>query len=84
MKVLKIFLFLFLSLWSQCLWAASPIEEAYDLNTEIILVGEIKEIFIPERGMVYFEVEKNNKGYSVLIAPRWYYLKLNLPFKVEI
>ncbi|MGB9761810.1 MAG: hypothetical protein ACP5KO_06620 [Caldimicrobium sp.] len=51
--------------------------ESYDPNTEIILKGEIKEIIIPEQGMVSIIISKGEKLYRAYLCPRWFYFQLN-------
>lgn len=57
-------------------------EEAYDVNTEIVLSGKLKEVIIPERGMVSWEIERGGKVYKIFLCPRWYYRHINPFFSI--
>ncbi len=76
--ILSLSLFLFLPFLCR---AEAPFEEAYDLNTELVISGEIKRINLPPKGIVFIEIERNNKVFIVYLAPKWYYDQLEKPLK---
>lgn len=47
-------------------------EDNYDPNTEVEVKGKIVDIAVRERGPVILGIERNNKIYYILTAPRWY------------
>jgi len=79
---LPLFIFIFLLFCAQISYAQEIDLEAYDPNTEILFRGKVKEIIIPERGMVSLLVEKDGKTYQAFLCPRWYYFKIRPNLKV--
>lgn len=61
---------------------AETLEEAYDVNTEITLTGEIKELIIPKKGMVYLNIYKNERVYRVFLCPHWFFNQIKPDFNI--
>lgn len=83
MKALALFIWFIFIFFIPFFGKAQILEdEAYDLNTEIVLTGKVREIIFPEKGMVFLEVERTGKVYKVFLCPKWYYKQINPDFKV--
>jgi len=82
MRLLPLFIFIFFLFCAQISYAQEIDLEAYDPNTEILFRGKVKEIIIPERGMVSLLIEKDGKTYQAFLCPRWYYFKIRPNLKV--
>ncbi|MFN3505394.1 MAG: hypothetical protein ACK4Y7_04205 [Caldimicrobium sp.] len=81
-KIYFIIFSIFLIFLSYTFSIAQTLEEAYDVNTEINLTGEIKDLVIPKRGMVYLEINKNDRVYRVFLCPHWYFNQIKPDFKI--
>ncbi|MFN3407330.1 MAG: hypothetical protein ACK40E_06355 [Caldimicrobium sp.] len=57
------------------------LEEAYDVNTEITIIGEIKELIMPKRGMVYLNIYKE-RVYRVFLCPHWFFNQIKPDFNI--
>lgn len=55
--------------------------EGYDPNTEIVVKGKVKEVVIPDHGMVSIVISRGNKLYRAYLCPRWYYFQLKPSLK---
>ena len=80
---MKIFLFasLFMVLLFSTAYAEDEVTEGYDENTEVKVRGTVGEVLREMRGPVIIILQSGNKGYTVIIAPRWYLQQSGIELK---
>lgn len=81
MSYMNVFLFFFILLMAQPLYAETDLSEGYDENTEITVSGVIFDVIAQKRDPVILKLMPGRRMYHVVTAPPWFFIEHNIVFR---